>query len=195
LFCDADDEVEATWAENMWSTLKSGAAFVGGTLIVYRGEQFLFEKGLDNSLWSVPFASGANFGLTAETLARLGGIPEDFSHAGEDANLSWSAQLQGIQLSHSSESRVKYFARETLKGHWNQQFQYGFGHVALFKKFRARGMPRKKFLLFLSSTLKALAALVCWPFLPRNLKFRAVGILALNCGHFVASIRLRTFYV
>ena len=195
LFCDADDIVHSNWVEAYLEGHQNGADFMGGNLLIHRGPRYLFERGLDNSLASLPFVSGSNFAVSSNVLKSFGGIPYDFDSAGEDADLSWRLQIGGFALTHCPLAKVNYTSRTTLASTAKQHFNYGRGQVQLYKKYKDLGMYPKPIQGTLISLAKLLGGVLFFAFLSHERKFRVATLLGAISGRVSASIEQRIIYV
>ena len=60
----------------------------------------------------------------------------------QDTDFCWRAQLSGIELVSTPDAIVHYRFRDTVSGLLKQAFNYAFYNVVIYKKYRARGMPK-----------------------------------------------------
>lgn len=148
-YCDADDEVDRYWLEEIVLALAS-ADLVGGSLehhtVNDRGS--LLWRGTDGAaalpmpLGFLPAAISANMGVRRSTWQAIGGWDEAFAHGGDDVDFSWRAQLAGHRLAFAPDAVVRYRHRDTVRGAMRQAGDYARAEVRLYRCFRAVGAPR-----------------------------------------------------
>ncbi len=200
LYCDADDEVAPGWLAAM-AEAAGRAGLVGG----YVDGNVLNGPGAERRrrpypadrlpvlLDFLPYATSANFGIRATTLAALGGWNEAF-WVGGDAELCWRAQLAGHALAFVPDAVVHYRHRDTVWGSVRQQYEWGRTDPRLYREFRAAGCPRRSWPRIGASAAKVV---VTTPKLVAGEAARGEWLrrTALLAGRAVGSARLRCLYV
>lgn len=143
LFCDADDVVDADWADRMVSAL-ADSALVGGVLENRR----LRQAGAASVSWEAnaeirlhywirfEAASGSNLGIRRDVFESLGGFDESLI-TGEDVDLCWRAQLAGHSFGRVRDAIIHSRPRVGLRAIHRQAFTYGQGHRQLRHKYAA----------------------------------------------------------
>ena len=148
-YCDADDEVDRYWLEEIVAALAS-ADLVGGALEHHavNDRRSLVWRGTDGAaappipLGFLPAAISANMGTRRSTWQAIGGWDEAFTHGGDDVDFSWRAQLAGHRLAFAPDAVVRYRHRDTVRGAMRQAGDYARAEVRLYRCFRAVGAPR-----------------------------------------------------
>ncbi len=182
VFCDADDVVRAGWLAGMADAARSGA-IVAGALATKaaspgRSRPMVAHKFL-------PFASGSNLGIWTRDFWRLGGFDESFM-AGEDIDLSWRAQLAGLELAFGADAVVDRRARAGAWGTARQHYRYGQGNARLYRRHRSAGMCRPAAGKVAADWRFILGGAVPRPSAPRDEWARRTG---LRVGQLVGSVR------
>ncbi len=149
LFCDADDEVDDHWIEELTAAVERHG-FAGGPLDRRR------FAGMDPHLLSVPvsqrlnrtadgteFVGGANLGITRELFTRVGGFDEDFVGGNEDADLGLRVRALGVVPVFIPEAVVHYRDRDTLRATFRQYRRYGRTEPQLYAKHRT-ALPTRR---------------------------------------------------
>jgi glycosyltransferase involved in cell wall biosynthesis len=150
LFCDADDEVAPGWLAAL------AAALADHDLVASRYE---FTKlnppwvhgarpesqsaGLNPYTYPpfLPHAGGGGLGVTAALHRSVGGFDEELRVL-EDTDYCWRLQLAGTPLVFVPDAVVHVRSRSDLAGMFRQNLRFGDGNVAIYAKYRSRGMPR-----------------------------------------------------
>ena len=199
LYCDADDVVAPGWVAAM-ARGAEGAELVGGFVdgtalngpaAANRRRPYPRDR-LPVLLDFLPYATSANFGIRAATLAELGGWNEDY-WVGGDAELCWRAQLAGRTLAFVPDAVVHYRYRHGAWASMRQQFAWGSADPGLYRDFRGAGCPRRPWPRMAGSAAKVV---VTAPALlapgSRGEWLRRTALLA---GRAVGSARRRTLYL
>jgi glycosyltransferase involved in cell wall biosynthesis len=148
LFCDADDVVAPGWLAAMHGALLEHD-FVGGAVEYSK----LNKRGggraeLRNAarVWDylpfLPHAVSCNMGVKRWVHESIGGFDESL-RAAEDVDYSWRVQLAGTALKFVPDAIVYYRRRDTLRAEFRQNVTYGEYTVRLYKKYLAKGLPKK----------------------------------------------------
>ena len=150
VFCDADDVVADGWVAAMGKAL-AVHQFVAGPLETARLNTGKLQRyrvspqssGIQPYTYPpyLPHAAGANLGVRRAVFDRLGGFDESM-RALQDTDFCWRVQLSGIDLVPAPDAIVHYRFRDTVSGLLKQAFSYAFYNVVIYKKYRARGMPK-----------------------------------------------------
>lgn len=150
LFCDADDEVAPGWLAAMAEALDRHdlvasryefARLNPPTVAGARPESQ--SEGL-NAYTYPPFlahAGGGGLGVKAALHRAVGGFDEAMRVL-EDTDYCWRLQLAGTPLAFVPDAVVHVRSRGDLGGIFRQNLAFGEGNVAIYKKYRSRGMPR-----------------------------------------------------
>jgi hypothetical protein len=141
----------------------------------------------------LPYATSANFGIGAATLARLGGWNDVF-WVGGDAELCWRAQLAGCSLAFVPDAVVHYRHRASNWDAVRQQFAWGQADPLLHRDFRAAGCRRRSVPRMAGSLAKVVvtAPAVVAGDDRRSEWLRRTALLA---GRAVGSARVRSLYL
>ena len=200
LYCDADDVVAPGWLAAMAGAAREAdlvGGYVDGSVLnppeaAHRRRPYPSDR-LPALLDFLPYATSANFGIDAASLAELGGWNEDY-WVGGDAELCWRAQLAGHTLAFVPDAVVHYRYRDTTAGAVRQQYAWGQADPMLYRDFRAAGCRRRPWGRMAGSAAKAV---VSTPALlageaARGRWLRRTALLA---GRAVGSARARTLYL
>jgi GT2 family glycosyltransferase len=149
-FCDQDDEVSTGWVEAMGEALKRHD-FVAGSIELeklnepwarkYRGapqadELMYFWR--DRSFFPVAF--GCTLGVKHELFDAVGGLDESFARDGDEVDLCWRIQCEGIALQFIPAAVVHYRCRHSFGAIFHQACHYGEADVNLYAKWRSKGL-------------------------------------------------------
>jgi len=146
LFCDADDVVHDGWLDAYWRSYRAGAQLLGGPLrrVTPDGTLLGWQHELNDWLGFLAWPTGANCGITRAVVNQCGYWDESYRGGGDETDVFWTAQLAGFELCLVPDAAVDYVQRATLGSAFRQGRGFGYGHVKLFRRFAARGMPRPK---------------------------------------------------
>lgn len=138
-----------------------------------------------------PYALGANFAVRRERFLALGGFDESYPPA-EDVELSWRLQRAGVRLEFVPAAAVAKREAATLGATLRQYYRYGRRDPALYRDFRADGVPAP----LVGPALRSWAGLVVrLPLLGRARTRRAWAHQAgRRVGRLVGSVQARTWY-
>lgn len=199
LFLDSDDEVAPGYVAAMGDALKSYpvvAARLDPEPLNEPWVRTTRSAGQQSELLHVlrflPFALGCSLGVSKEAFAAVGGFAEDVPYA-EDVDFCWRLGLAGIPLRLQPEAVLSHRYRSTVQALYAQSRHYGVGQVALYRKFRSAGMPRRSSREFAADWLrfgrKVLSARTKadWA--------RWVHGLGYRVGRMEGSLRYRTLYL
>jgi glycosyltransferase involved in cell wall biosynthesis len=200
VYCDADDVVAPGWLAAMAEAARHAdlvGGYVDGTVlngpeVAHRRQPYPADR-LPALLDFLPYATSANFGIAASTLADLGGW-NDAYWVGGDAELCWRAQLAGYTLAFVPEAVVHYRYRDTTLGAVRQQYAWGQADPFLYRDFRAAGCRRRPWGRMAGSAAKVV---VTAPSLLAGEAARGEWLrrTALLAGRAVGSARARTLYL
>jgi glycosyltransferase involved in cell wall biosynthesis len=150
LFCDADDEVAPGWLAAMAEALETHD---------FVASRYEFAKlnpppvagarpesqsaGLNPYTYPpfLPHAGGGGLGVKAVLHRAIGGFDEAMPVL-EDTDYCWRLQLAGTPLVFVPDAVVHVRSRRDLAGIFRQNLAFGEGNVAIYTKYRSRGMPR-----------------------------------------------------
>ena len=149
VFLDADDVVEPGYLAAMATALKDNA-FVAARLdleslnppwvLASRPPTETDESG--SFLAYLPSAPGCSLGIWRSVLEEVGGF-DDTLMVSDDIDLCWRVQQAGHTLVSVPDAVVAYRYRDTLRGIFSQARSYGAAVPPLYRRHRARGMPRR----------------------------------------------------
>lgn len=147
LFCDADDVVSSRWLASLAGSM-TDAEMAAGPIeserlngeLLRRWRPPLPDRSLPTSHGFLPYALGANLAIRASAFDELGGFREDYT-VGEDVELTWRGQLQGMRLAFVPDAVVHYRYRPGLLTLLRQYLAYGTIGPRLYRDFRQAGMP------------------------------------------------------
>jgi glycosyltransferase involved in cell wall biosynthesis len=141
-FTDADDVVFPGWL----AAAASIGVFGTGPVVKFtdgqpvpRAHPHGARCGMSH-LGFLPYSDGSNFIIRAEAFAAYGGFDEA-RRTGEDVDLSWRMQLDGISMEALPAAVVASRVRTRSRSVFRQYFGYGVGDVELARDYRARGLP------------------------------------------------------
>ena len=103
----------------------------GGSSAIAAGR----PAGAPTSTTSCRGASPATWACRREAFRAVGGFDEQL-RGGDDVDLCWRIQLAGFPLHVEPDAVVAKRRRSTVRGVWEQHFNYGVHDVILFRKFR-----------------------------------------------------------
>lgn len=81
---------------------------------------------------------GCNLAFRRRELLQLGGFDPQFRAAGDDVDICWRAQTNGLALGYNPAAVVWHQRRITLLGYFAQQRGYGKAEALLYRKFPRR---------------------------------------------------------
>lgn len=137
IFCDADDQVAATWLTELAGPLLDGSAdLVGGALRV-RGHSTtptIVAPAFD--YWHRQALFGGNMGVAYEAWCKLRGFDESFRCC-EDTDLAWRANRLGFRVQVVRNAIVDIDLRSPFR-ELLQRFEWGRSSVRLLRR---HGLP------------------------------------------------------
>ena len=148
VFLDADDEIGDGYLAALARALETHP-FVAArcefdelnTTPVARARSPFQTEALQASRF-LPSGAGGTLGVRRDLVDD--GIGFDPSlPAGEDTDLCWRLQLDGVRLVLVADAVLHYRHRSTLPGIFRQMRGYGSVGPRLYRKYRAEGMPRR----------------------------------------------------
>ena len=150
LFVDADDQVAPGWLEAMARALAEHE-FVAcrydnealNPAWVQRTHLNPQKDGVTHYDYPafLPHAGGGGLGVRRSAHEEVGGFDESMP-ALEDTDYCWRLQLAGHELAFAPDAVVRIRHRHDAHGIFRQGVSYGKHNVLIYKKYRARGMPR-----------------------------------------------------
>jgi GT2 family glycosyltransferase/glycosyltransferase involved in cell wall biosynthesis len=149
LICDADDEVEPTWVEQMVMALEKHALVTGAmersslnSIDQYQWIGPALSTEVEVAYSFLPFAAGGNLGLRRSLLSVLGGFDERLKRA-EDIDFSWRAWYAGYRIHFQPRAVIRIAMRPGLSSLARTRFRGGMNEVLLYKRHRSKGMHRE----------------------------------------------------
>lgn len=145
LFCDADDVVSLSWIQAM-AQASTFADLLGGVGALTRSPDADVVPVVpgappDPALFPfLPWVGAANLGVRRQQFKAVAGFDET-RLTGEDVDLCWRMQLQGVPLRFVPDAYVSYRERDSLREAFTRT--YGFGRAAheLYLAYRGCGAP------------------------------------------------------
>lgn len=148
---DADDEVAPGYLLAMARALDAHT-FVGARLDSQRlNDEALRRRRGDMQTDGLPlfmrgylpFVVGSTMGVSTRAFEQVGGFRRDFL-ANQDVDLSWRLQYAGHAPHFVPDAVLHYRYRDTLRGIYRQERQYGTYEALLYREHRPLGMPRRR---------------------------------------------------
>jgi glycosyltransferase involved in cell wall biosynthesis len=149
LICDADDRVRPSWVRKM-AEASCTLDVIGGYLdtkqlndVETRAWRNPFSsKSLPSGMLNhLPFAVGANVGVTRACFEAIDGWGEEYICGGDDVDFSWRAQQAGFRLGMAAGAVIDYRYRAGLSALYRQFLGYGLADPLVYLNHRSRGMP------------------------------------------------------
>jgi len=145
LACDADDVVDPGWVAALVRGLED-ADLVGGLIDFALLNPGLVLPEVDQDrlpmrFGFLPAASGGNFGIHADLLRSLGGWDESATHAIDDLDLCWRAQLAGYRLEFVPDAVVHVRMRATTDAAIDQGLSGGSRLGPTLRRYLRSGLP------------------------------------------------------
>jgi len=157
--CDADDVVAPDWLEALVAAA-AHADVVGGacrydinTEAQRAWEECERPPPLRGAYDFLPYPSGGNCAVWAEVARELR-WDESFAFGASDIEFGWRAQLAGFRLAFEPRAVIQRRFRTSPAAVGRRHFRGATAEPLLYRRFRARGMPR-------SNLLRAILAW-CW---------------------------------
>jgi glycosyltransferase involved in cell wall biosynthesis len=150
LFLDCDDEPAPGWLAGMAGALASHD-FVAcrydqtklnpGWLAASRATPQAHGPDPYSYPAFLPHAGGSSLGVKRTVHEQVGGFDESMA-ALEDTDYCWRIQLAGTPLAAAADALVHIRMRSDLGGIFRQALFHGEWNVAIYRRYRDRGMPR-----------------------------------------------------
>ena len=146
-FTDADDVVLPGWVDALLNLRGAPDLFASGPVLRFENGQVPgpeSQPGRRAQMWHMryrPYADGSNLVVAREVFVKAAGFDTGLQ-TGEDVDLSWRLQRDGIVLHFVPELRVAARWRDTTCATLRQYYRYGRGDVLLFKRHRVDGAQR-----------------------------------------------------
>jgi GT2 family glycosyltransferase len=99
-------------------------------------------EGVGLYLEFLPAAAGCSLGIRRAVLQDVGGF-DDTIVVSDDIDLCWRVQLAGHELDFVPDAVLSYRYRDSVRGIFAQALGYGAAVPLLYRRYRARGMPRR----------------------------------------------------
>ena len=196
-FCDADDVVSQGWLRCLVVALGQNAVVTGplelsklnpAKLYSWRGSPLLNLS----SPWNgyLMAAVNANLAVRTDVFEALGGFDEGLA-TGEDYDFAFRVQLAGETIGYAPDAVVHYRLRQGWP-YFRRLYDYGLGHVELFRRFRHHGLGRGlgKGALRLAGTTLGLPL-----FLIPKYRYGWMTLGGIELGRVVGSARRKTLFV
>ncbi|MEQ8857644.1 MAG: glycosyltransferase family A protein [Pseudomonadales bacterium] len=143
-FCDADDEVDDAWVENLARAF-GAHDFVASRFDFERlnpGRRVTHEQqsGLQCCKYGfLPHAGGCGLGLPRSLHLAVGGFDESVRFL-EDTDYCWKIQLRGTPLAFAADAVVHVRQRENPRQMLKQARTWACSEVQLYKRYRGVGL-------------------------------------------------------
>ncbi|SDS77573.1 Glycosyl transferase family 2 [Nocardioides scoriae] len=198
-FLDADDLVETDYLLHLGRALRT-AELVGGKVDitrlnspeVQRRRRPLQTERIETYDDYLPAVVGAAMGSTRAAMELVGGWDASLPTQ-HDLDVCWRLHRAGVRAEFVPEAVLHYRYREGASQVWHQELGYGEGEVALYRRHRAHGMPRRGPAQVLVSCARVLlAVLTAWRPGGRERVATQVGH---QVGRVRGSLRYRTLFL
>jgi glycosyltransferase involved in cell wall biosynthesis len=196
-YCDADDVVSSRWLAAMMSGLQRDSITTGPLDLTRLNPRRLYAW--RRSPWADPLPPwngflvpviNANMAVHVETFESLGGFDETLD-TNEDYEFAFRAQLAGASIGFVPDAVVHYRLRHGLP-YFRREYQYGLGHVELYRRFRHVGMRRNWLRGFVRLAGAVLGApLVLIP----KYRYGWITLAGVELGRLEGSLRYRTLFL
>lgn len=169
IFCDADDVAAPGWLAAMAAALTrydlvAGAIETKRLQIGTLQRPFIYDEHNWIALNFLPFAVGANLGVSRRAFETVGGFDEALPYS-QDVEFSWRIQVAGYNIGFAEDAVMHYRSRQTLRDLWRQMYRYAFYYPLLYRRYARHGMP--------ASTSTAVLERYLW--LARHIRFLLRG--------------------
>jgi glycosyltransferase involved in cell wall biosynthesis len=199
IFLDSDDVIDPGYLDQMAKALEA-APFVGGAMDVDQlnarwlrlRRRPLQADRIDLFCAYLPAVVGASMSARREAVEAVNGFDESLPTQ-HDLDISWRLYQAGYPATFVPGAVLHYRYRDGLKSIFDQEYGYGEGEVALYRKFRDEGLRRRDVwhvLVDYARILRALTGVRSW-----EGRARLVTLLGVNLGRIKGSIRFRTVYL
>jgi glycosyltransferase involved in cell wall biosynthesis len=199
IFLDSDDIIDVGYLDTIVNFIKTSNVGIAwgrniefGTKVGSAQPVHSHDIQLIRHREFLPAGPSNNMILSAKAFHDSGGFPcINESPGGEDTALCFKVQLLGYRSGHCSDAVVLYRQQDSLLRAFRQQFNYGFGSVAVTKMFIDDGIPIQP---FLPGLLKLFMSIVSLPIaiLPKY-RLQIIGRLGRRIGTAVGAFKLRVF--
>jgi GT2 family glycosyltransferase len=199
VFVDADDVVGADYLESMGRAL-AVHPLVGAMMDIGRlnpPADVKRRRPLQTDLIEVfcdyrPAVIGATMGVQRSAFEQVGGFDETLATQ-QDLDLSWRLFDAGYPPATAPAAVLHYRYRSELAEIFRQHYNYGWGEVQLYAKYRVHGMPGRSIRQVLGSYYRLLTAL---PGLASKAgRQRVATIGGMLAGRLSGSLNLRLTYL
>jgi len=199
LACDADDVVDEHWAGRLLDGL-ADADLVAGATVAWRavGDTAPPTDGPTpvgpgfGGLGFYPVVIGSSFGVRRDVWRAVGGFDEGFPGAAvEDFDFAFRVQLAGYRFASRPDAFVYYRMPTSIRAAMRKYYAYGHFQPLLYRKLRARGMPRRS-LGEVAKVWLRLAARSPELFGTTEERLRWCERFAHACGRIAGSVEFRT---
>ncbi|KPK32131.1 MAG: hypothetical protein AMS24_04930 [Chlamydiae bacterium SM23_39] len=146
VFTDADCIANKDWLKKIWQTFQNPEINIiagkilnkiGNAKIQKYQREFLITQGLQylTPISPLPYMPTANIAYRNHILKELKGFDTQFKSGG-DVDISWRAQYSGYKLTFLTDAIIQHEGRTSFFKYFRQFYNYGIGHVLLFKKHK-----------------------------------------------------------
>ncbi|MEX5632509.1 glycosyltransferase [Parafrankia sp. FMc2] len=199
VFLDSDDIVGPDYMIHMARAMTKHG-FVGARVDVDRlnppavraRRRVLQGAGIDTYCGFRPAAIGAAMGGRRDAIDAVGGMDPELPTQ-HDLDVSWRMAAKGCPTVFVPDAVLHYRYRVTARDVFRQERGYGFGEVALYRKFRADGMPGRslpQLVAFLARLALALPGIRTAPG-----RARVATMAGMLLGRIEGSISYRRLYL
>lgn len=141
LFCDADDEVESTWARALAAGLDHGG-IAGGPMAMGQIDEPEIARDFQDITTPpsihgyLPYAVGANLGVRRDLAMEIGGFDRSYGAGHEEVDFAWRIQRTGGEFVWCPEAIVHYRQRVSSKAAYRQRLNYSRSAILLWTRFQ-----------------------------------------------------------
>lgn len=199
VFLDSDDLIGPDYLLHM-ATAMTRHGFVGARVDVdrlnppeVRARRVMLQgSGIDTYCRFRPAAIGAAMGGRRDAIDEVGGMDPTLPTQ-HDLDVSWRMAAHGHPTVFVPDAVLHYRYRTTARAIFKQERGYGFGEVALYRKFRADGMPGRSLPQFIASLARLLLEL---PGIRTSEgRARVATMAGMLLGRVEGSLNYRTLYL
>jgi glycosyltransferase involved in cell wall biosynthesis len=198
IFLDSDDLVAQDYLLHMGEALTT-QPFVGGALEiellnpeqVRRRRAPVQQDRIDEFCGYLPAVVGASMSARREPVEAVGGFDEALPTQ-HDLDISWRLKRAGYPASLVPEAVLHYRYRTGSRAIFDQEFGYGEGEVALYRKHREYGLRRRSLRQMVAGYVQLVTAIAT--VYRQGGTARLATVLGIHLGRLRGSLRFRTWY-
>lgn len=199
IFLDSDDLVGTGYLLHMGRALAT-APVVGAAVDVallnppgLRERRDLLQADRVETFFGyLPAVVGAAMGIRRQPLEAVGGW-DDALPTQHDLDVSWRLHRAGYEATFVPEAVLHYRYRDNPRDIFRQEFGYGEGEVALYRKHREHGLRRRTLPRVLVAYARLVIALAGVPLNGGPARFATA--LGASFGRLLGSVRCHTWYL